>query len=83
MNIELKDGVLHCRGTLTVEDAETLLSTLCGDAAGPAARIDLSACVHIHAASLQVLMAAAPAIVAWPDHAALAAWLRSALTHTH
>ena len=76
MTMEMKDGVLHCAGTLAVDDAEQLLQLVL-DADKPAA--DLSACEHVHSACLQVLMAARVRVAAWPAHPALAAWLRAAL----
>lgn len=76
MTIAWNDDVLACTGTLTVEDAEGLLQEL---AARPMAHADLAACSHVHAAALQVLMAAGVQVDAWPADAALAAWLRAAL----
>jgi len=82
MTIEVKDGVLACSGTLSVEDAEVLLAQLAhvaqpGGEDGP--RADLAGCGHVHAACLQVLMAAGVRVTAWPADAALAAWLGAAL----
>ncbi|MFC0253317.1 hypothetical protein [Massilia consociata] len=76
MTFAWKDDVLACAGPLTVDDAEALLQEL---AARPGARTDLSGCSHVHAAPLQVLMAARVRVEAWPADAALAAWLRAAL----
>jgi len=76
MTIEFKDGVLACGGSLAVEDAELLQQAL-AEHTGAAA--DLAACEHVHAACLQVLMAAGVRVTAWPAAAALAAWLRAAL----
>jgi hypothetical protein len=45
----------------------------------PSAKLDLSACCHLHTASLQVMMAAQPAISKWPQDAKLRAWLETAL----
>ena len=76
MTIEFNDGVLACAGTLSVEDAETLLQLVAGRPGMPA---DLAACDHVHSACLQVLMAARVAVRAWPRPPALAAWLHAAL----
>lgn len=76
MTIAWNDDVLACTGPLTVEDAEGLLQEL---AARPGSRVDLSACGHVHAASLQVLMAARVRVDAWPGDTVLAAWLQAAL----
>lgn len=82
MTIELQDGVLHCAGTLAVEDAEQLLGHLLQIHAA-ADRIevvtDLGACEHLHAACLQVLMAGQVKVAQWPDNPALSAWLQAAL----
>ena len=67
-------------GAVTVEEAEDLLAWLCM-AQPPRSQpreLDLSACTHCHAAVLQLLMAARPAIAAPPADAGLAAWLDAA-----
>ena len=62
---------------VSVEDAEALLALR---QKHPKAQLDLSACTHLHAACLQVLMASRPVVVsAWPSAPNLAAWLQSAL----
>ena len=61
---------------VSVEDAEGLLEWL---VANPKGKIDLAACTHLHAANLQVLMAAKPAIASWPANEALALWIKSAI----
>jgi hypothetical protein len=80
MTIESKDGVLHCAGTLAVDDAEKLLP-LALEAENPGA--DLSACEHVHSACLQVLMAARVRVSAWPAEPVLAAWLRAAIQQSN
>lgn len=62
-------------GAVSVEDAEPLLAWLQDK---PAARVDFKACVQVHPANLQVLLAAGARVAAWPADAALAAWLKSA-----
>lgn len=82
MTIELRDGVLHCAGTLAVDDAEQLLGQLLeiqSTSGQNGVTADLSACEHIHAACLQVLMAAQVNVVRWPKQPALTAWLQAAL----
>ena len=59
-----------------VEEAEPLLAWL--QVTTPA-RVDLAACTHMHAAAVQVLMAARPTVTRWPANEGLAAWLMSAL----
>jgi anti-anti-sigma regulatory factor len=76
MSMEFTNGALVCAGTLSVEEAEALQLLLL---ATPDATLDLAACTHLHSACLQVLMAANAPIAAWPEDAALAAWLQSAL----
>jgi hypothetical protein len=77
MPLEAKPNLMLATGLIGVEDAEILLEWLIQH---PGGRVDLSACTHLHAANLQVLMAAQPKITAWPNHEALADWLRAALT---
>jgi hypothetical protein len=45
----------------------------------PKGKIDLSSCSHLHAANLQVLMAAQPMVTAFPCDAAFAGWIGSVL----
>ncbi|MBK1679766.1 hypothetical protein [Rhodocyclus tenuis] len=76
MPIEFRKNQALLTEVVSVEDAEGLLEWL---QKKPGARIDLSACMHLHPANLQVLIAASVAIVAWPADAAFTGWLRSAL----
>ena len=77
MPLESKKTTLVATELLGVEDAETLLDWLLKH---PRGRLDLAACTHLHAANLQVLMAARPKIAAWPRDVALSNWLQTALT---
>ncbi|MEB0140158.1 MULTISPECIES: hypothetical protein [unclassified Undibacterium] len=63
---------------VTVEDAEELLQWV---QQHPKGKIDLAACVHLHAAVLQVLMAARLPLAAWPDDAELSIWLQHSLNN--
>jgi hypothetical protein len=65
-----------CTDIVAVTDAEVLLEWLQSRVGG---RVDLAACTHLHAATLQVLMAARPVISAWPTDPDLARWLHDAL----
>ena len=65
---------------VSVEDAEPLLAWLHEH---PRTRVNLATCTHLHAAVLQVLMAARPAVAAWPANEGLAAWLTIALSDPH
>jgi hypothetical protein len=76
MSIEYSEQTAAFSDVVGVDDAERLLEWL---QTNPAARVDLSACTHLHPANLQVLMAARPTIGAWPRDADLAGWLRPAL----
>lgn len=76
MPIDVSESTLVAQELLSVEDAEGLLDWLIQH---PRGRLDLADCTHVHAANLQVLMAAQPKIAAWPRHEALADWLRAAL----
>lgn len=75
MTMAIQDGTLACAGALTVEDAEALLQQV---QAGVTA-IDLAGCEQIHAACLQVLMAARLPVAGWPTNNELARWVRAAL----
>jgi hypothetical protein len=76
MAIEYKKNQAIFRDVVSVEEAEGLLELL---QKKPSTKVDLSACVHLHPANLQVLMAARPTISAWPRDAAFAEWIQSAL----
>ncbi|NEX22127.1 hypothetical protein G3480_17750 [Thiorhodococcus mannitoliphagus] len=76
MTIEFKKNQIVFHEVVGVEDAEALLEWL---QKKRTAKADLSACTHLHAANLQVLMAAKPAIQAWPADAPLRAWLEPIL----
>jgi hypothetical protein len=67
----------HFADAVGVEEAEALLAWLHEH---PKPKLDLAACTHIHAAELQVLMAARLPVAKWPRDAALAVWLQSALS---
>lgn len=76
MPIEYQKKVARLKDTVAVEEAEGLLEWL---QKHPRNRIDLSACTHLHAANLQVLMAVRPAVAAWPATPDLRAWLEPIL----
>lgn len=76
MSIEYEKNTARFIGAASVEETEELLEWLC---AHPEGTVDLSACEHLHAADLQVLMAAGRRVVAWPEDVDLARWLKSAL----
>ena len=63
---------------VTVEEAEELLQWA---QKHPKGKFDLAPCMHLHAAVLQVLMAADLPLLAWPDDASLNIWLQHTLTH--
>ena len=76
MAIVYKKTVARFDDTIAIEAAEALLTWL---SAHPKAKIDLSSCSHLHAAVLQVLMAARVTVSRWPREERLKAWLNSAL----
>lgn len=76
MGIQYDKKIAKLTGFIGVEEAESLLEWL---QSNPKGKIDLSRCEHLNAANLQVLMAAAPQISAWPTDVVLARWLRQAL----
>ena len=75
MGMDIQENTLVISDILGVEEAESLLEWLLAHRDG---QLDLTACVHLHAANLQVLMALRPAIHSWPKDPALADWLKSA-----
>jgi hypothetical protein len=76
MTVEFKRNRILLRGQVAHEQAQALLDLLL---AHPAARVDLAACTHLHAANLQLLIAARPAVAAWPKDQGLRPWLQAAL----
>jgi hypothetical protein len=76
MPIEYKKNRAIFRDEVSVEEAEGLLEWL---QTRPSARVDLSACSHLHTANLQVLMTARSGIFSWPKNTELRAWLEPAL----
>jgi hypothetical protein len=76
MTVEFKKNRVLLRDVVTVDEAEGLLEGLQKQ---PRAKLDLSACTHLHTANLQVLMAARPAVANWPQSPELRAWLEPAL----
>ena len=76
MPIEFTGDRVIFRDVASVEEAEPLLEWL---QKAPDAKIDLAACVHLHTANLQVLMAARPGIASWPENTELRTWLETAL----
>jgi hypothetical protein len=78
MPITYKKNMAVFEGVVSVEEAEDLLAWL---QKTPKARVDYSGCTHLHAADLQVLMAAKLSVAAWPQDHDLKTWLQSALRH--
>lgn len=76
MGIEFQKKAVRLVDVVGVEAAETLLEWL---QKHPRGKIDLASCTHLHAANLQVLMAAGRPISLWPDDADLRGWLQSVL----
>ncbi len=76
MAIEYKKSVATFSEFISVEEAEALLEWLLKN---PKGKVNFAECTHIHASSLQVLMALKPTIVAEPKDADLAVWLKVAL----
>jgi hypothetical protein len=76
MPIEFKKNRALFRDEVSVEEAEALLEWL---QTRPTAKVDLSACSHLHTANLQVLMTAKAGVSNWPKNAELRSWLEPAL----
>ncbi len=76
MAITYKKNVALFEDVVSVEEAESLLEWI---QKNPKGKVDLSLCTHLHAADLQVLMAARIAIAAWPQDEDVKTWLLAAL----
>ncbi len=76
MPIHYKKNLAVFDDVVSVEDAEDLLQWC---QKNPKAKADFSACIHLHAANLQVLMAAGVSITVWPHDQPLATWLHAAM----
>lgn len=72
MSIQAKRDVVHLVDSCTVEEAEELHGLLLEK---PKASIDLSACAHIHAAVLQVLLLQPRVIKKPPEDVFLKEWV--------
>lgn len=78
MAIQYNNDTVFLSEVISVEDAETLLEWV---QAHPSPKVDFSSCTHLHAADLQVLMAADIAVVAWPRDQSLKSWLTEAFVN--
>ena len=76
MAMSYERNVAAFEGTVGVEEAEGLLAWL---QKHPKAELNLASCTHLHAAQLQVRMAAGRPITVWPQDELLGTWLKSAL----
>ncbi|MDY7574815.1 hypothetical protein [Actimicrobium sp. CCI2.3] len=76
MPIQYKKNLAVFDDVVSVEDAEDLLQWC---QKNPKAKADFSGCIHLHAANLQVLMAAGVTVTNWPHDPSLATWLHAAM----
>lgn len=76
MPLTAHEDRIALEGHCAVEEAEALLERLLER---PGTPVDLSAATAPHTALVQVLLALAPPVAAWPGDAALARALRAAL----
>ena len=77
MAVQMADaGVIVLEGHCPSEEAETLLQRLL---AAPAAVVDLQHCESLHAAVIQVLLAAEPALQLPAADTSMGSWLRAVL----
>ena len=76
MPIDYKKKQAVFQDIVSVEEAEELLGWL---QKRVSAKVNLSACTHLHPANLQVLIAAKTKVAAWPRDPDLHAWLESVL----
>jgi hypothetical protein len=72
MAIEYKKTSVALVDHVAAGDAEALLAWF---GTHPKARVNLKACVHVHPAVVQVLLAADAAVSAWPEDEGLKDWL--------
>ncbi len=72
MPMTLDGALARLSGPIAIEEAEALAEWL---RATPDAALDLSACQGLHSAVLQVILAAAPRLIAPPPDPLLAALL--------
>jgi hypothetical protein len=77
MALSYKRSVAVFADAVGVEEAEVFLAWL---QKHQKPRVDLSACTHLHAAQLQILMAGRLKVAAWPRDESLAALLKSVLS---
>jgi hypothetical protein len=77
MTVRMADaGIIALEGHCPSEEAETLLQRLL---AVPAAVVDLQCCKSLHAAVIQVLLAAEPALQLPAADTSMGSWLRVVL----
>jgi hypothetical protein len=76
MAIKYKRNSAVFQGTVGVEEAEVLLAWI---QKHPKGTLNFESCTHVHAAQLQVLMAARIMIAQWPQDEFFGTWLKSAL----
>ncbi len=76
MPLEYRKNQAFFRDVVGVEAAENLIEWL---QKHPSAKADLSDCLHLHPANIQVLLAGKTKIAAWPRDAGLKMWLESIL----
>ena len=75
MPIRFEKTMAVLEGGCAGEEAERLLDWLKGR---KRPRVDLGRCEHLHTAVLQLLIAAKPAVVAWPEDAEWRRWVVAA-----
>jgi hypothetical protein len=76
MAIIYKKNLAVFEAAVSVDEAEDLLQWI---QSHPKGKADFGGCTHLHAAELQVLMAARIPVVAWPRDDNLKTWLTAAL----
>ncbi|MBB4196853.1 hypothetical protein CCR94_10155 [Rhodoblastus sphagnicola] len=80
MPVLYEDGVVRFHDHCAVEEAVELAEKLSVE---PMPDLDLSECGGMHSALFQLIVAARPKILAWPEHGHLADLLRKALGADH
>ncbi len=80
MPIRYDASTILCKGECMVEEALPLLEFM---RVNPGASIDMTDCVYVHTAVLQVLSAAAPKSLMLPASPAIARWVGAVLAAEH
>lgn len=79
MSVEIREGQVVIEGTMSVEEVEGLVAVLDELGSAERARVDMSNCLHMHTAGVQVLRNRHCEVIAWPKVSEWTEWLRAGL----